>query len=454
MRRELDLLGFAEERDFSHTFRLGEAEAAGALRHFTTTTMNEQPIAHLALDCDLLPPEPLDYFAPLTVIATHGDYERPLFSGAITEAGLRDQLLEIDALGAVLLGEQTVPEFAASGVPTPELFHFLARSAGVAEENLRIEGLDELPEELFEVVAPIEGVQVSERVRVAGITLLPGELLDAHVAPPNGGDLAKSFDASACAVALVGERRMLDAEERGIRHIDEALAWLTARGHYGTALLPNGVAQRFSRAEALGRARRGASVVVRGLATQRRWMHLTTHEGEAQELKLHPDHRFLERADAVRGLNNQMKLALLALARATSEADRLARVGALWEAIEFFVGNYAPPRLFSKQERQAMVASLPTELNAAQRTRAEKLINEQLNSAPLRRRLEDVLDLERIPHTDSEIATLFGLRDVRNNALHGRARSEPGIEELQQATAFVARLLVYRIWRRSRNNQN
>ena len=45
----------------------------------------------------------------------------------------------------------------------------------------------------------------------------------------------------------------------------------------------------------------------------------------------------------------------------------------------------------------------------------------------LRQKLEAVLDRERIPRTDAEIDTLFGLRASRNDAVHGRAREVPGL---------------------------
>ena len=443
---DLDLLGFVEEREFSHSVRFGMAEAIAAARAInTTTSVNAQPVARLSLDQLLLPAEPLDYFTTLVISAEHAGFTRPLFTGAVTVASPSEGGIDVEALGASLLAEQVVASFAANGVPAAEIVHFLTRSAGMREEQLRIEGLAELPLEMFEVLAPVEGISVQERLRLGQVTLLPMSIVQPRLEGKQG-PFATRKPTAAYAIAYVLARRMLDAEERGLRQIDEGLAWLVTRARYGTALLPDSTPQRFSRAEALTRPRRAPVVLVRALGSQRRWTHETTNPENEDLLALTSRHPFMAHSESLAEQSDQTKQAILALARATAEPDALARVAALWEAIEFFVGSYQPPKLFSKAERKQIIASLPDGLSAEQCYRVERLVNEQLNELPLRRRLEDVLDQERIPHTDDEVKTLFGLRSTRNDAVHGRARAAPAIEDLQQATAFVARLLVHRVW--------
>jgi hypothetical protein len=443
---DLDLLGFLEEREFSHSVRFGSAEAVAAARAINTTnSLNAQPVARLSLDQLLLPAEPLDYFTTLEILAEHAGFTRPLFTGAVTVAAPSDGVIEIEALGATLLGEQVTPTFVATNVPAAEIFHFLTRSAGMREEQLRIEGLAELPLEMFEVLAPVESISVQEPLRLGQITLLLPSIVQQRLEGKQG-PFATRPPTEAYAITYVLARRMLDAEERGLQQIDEALAWLVTRARYGTALLPDRRPQRFSRSEALARPRRSPVVLVRALGSQRRWAHETTKPENESVLALTSRHPFMEHSQSLAKQSDQTKQAILALARATADQDALARVAALWEAIEFFVGSYQPPKLFSKAERKQIIAALPSDLSAEQRFRVERLVNEQLNELPLRRRLEDILDQERIPHTDNEIRTLFELRSARNDAVHGRGRATPAIEDLQQATAFVARLLVHRVW--------
>jgi hypothetical protein len=442
---DLDIVGFDEEREFSHSVRFGSVEAINAVRNVTATSaLNKQPIARLWLERHLLPAQPLDYFSTLFVSAEHPDFNRPLFTGAVTTASPSNDVIQIEALGATLLAEQTVPGFAATNVPAVEIIHFLTRSAGMREEQLNIEGLAALPLELFEVFTPVEGLTVEARLRLGQITLLPPHLVRAKLEGKTG-PLANAV-ATAYAITYVSSQRLLDAEEQGLNQIDETLAWLVTRARYGAATLPDRSPQTFSRQEALTRPRRGSLVLVRALASQRRWTHETRTPESDNALHLKSEHPFVSKAELLVQQSDQTKQAILALARATAEPDGLGQVSALWEAIEFFVGSYTPPKLFSKGDRKKIIDALPEGLTPAQRYRIEKLVNEQLNHLPLRRRLEDVLDLERIPHTDEEVQTLFGLRATRNDALHGRGRASPAIEDLQQATAFVSRLLVHRVW--------
>jgi hypothetical protein len=239
---------------------------------------------------------------------------------------------------------------------------------------------------------------------------------------------------------------MLDAEEQGLREIDEALAWIVTRARYGAALLPDGAPQHFKRVDGLVEAHRSQVVLVRALGSQRSWSRETGGPRTGKSLVLDRDHAFLAGSEALHIQDDRTRQAVLALARATTEVDPLARVGALWEAVEFFVGRTTVPKLFTKEDRQAIVAALPETLSARQRARVERLVDQQLNDLPLRTKLEAVLDREHIPHSDDEIETLFGLRVSRNKALHGQGRVAPTTEELQQAMAFVARMLVHRLW--------
>lgn len=443
----LDTLGVVADREYTHSFLFGSTDARSSLRHFSTHhEMRRQPTATLQLDRDLLPADPIDYLAPFAVVADHGEFKRPLFTGAVTKADLNSQGVAIEALSAVAFGETQTPAFSARAVPVFEIVHFLARTAGMRDEQLRIDGMDSLPQELFEVVVPLDGISVDERLRLSGVALLPFEVVRSRLGEGES-ELADALDGRSCAIAVVSGTRMLDAEETGLAAIDDALSWLTTRARYGAAITPDGVLQPFSRAESLSLPRRAPTVLVRGLTTQRRWIHDTDRAHTASELRLEPDHRFLAREETLARQTTHTREAIRALNRACHETDGLARVGALWDAIEFYVGHHRSNELFSKAERNLIKDSLPDSLSEQQAARVKNVIDQQLNNPPLRRRLEEVLDVEEVPHTDAEVEALFALRKLRNDAVHGKERVDPTEDQLQHATSFVARLIVNRVWR-------
>jgi hypothetical protein len=443
----LDPLGFVDERELTHAVYFGSTDARRAMRRFSTQhAMRQRPTAILHLDLDLLPPDPIDYLAPLAVVAQHESFTRPLFVGVVTEAIPKADEIEISAYGASELAETTTPAFASSRVPVFEILHFLARTAGMREEQLKIDGFDTLPTELFEVVTPLEGVAVGERLRVGPISIVPqGSVLVGSSAPETYPSI-ESLHASVCAVAVVRAQRMLDAEEMGLRDIETTLSWLIVRARNGTALLPDGSLQAFSRREALCLPRRSGDVFVRGLSTQRSWIHGSDRGDAGGKLTLDKTHRFLDIDPAVERFSEKTRQAILALGRATREAEPLARMGALWDAIEFYVGNHEPAKLFASADKKKIKKALPPDLSEGQRARITKLIDEQLNSAPLRARLYEVLERESVSYSDAEVDTLFVLRKLRNDAVHGEGRSIPTEEQLQQATALVSRMLVNRAW--------
>jgi hypothetical protein len=142
-------------------------------------------------------------------------------------------------------------------------------------------------------------------------------------------------------------------------------------------------------------------------------------------------------------LTLQDRLSLLAFARATRESDPLARVHALFEAIEFYTSGITVPKLFSKSERKALVSSLPASFSAEQQDRVEHLVS-NLNKPPLRIQLMQALDDEAVPMTSGEVDLLWRLRELRNDVAHGRKSELPAAEDVEHATSIVARMLLYR----------
>ena len=144
-------------------------------------------------------------------------------------------------------------------------------------------------------------------------------------------------------------------------------------------------------------------------------------------------------------LTLQDRQALLACQRAAAEPDALARVQALWEAMEFYVAGARVPPLFTREQLSALRRAIPVDLNDEQRQRMLNKIAE-LNNPPLMIRLRRVLETEGTPVTEAEIALLRRLRDLRNNVVHGRSAALPEQEDVQYATSVVSRMLIFRIY--------
>jgi hypothetical protein len=259
-------------------------------------------------------------------------------------------------------------------------------------------------------------------------------------------EMWREFDAFAYALVLVANRLCLDAEEAGLAAIDFALAWLTLRLRYGLADLPGSTEVNSKRAESLASPRRGDIVFIRGLTTSRRWLRQPRNVEAQREVQLDLlNPRFLP---ALPSLSMQERLAIHALARAASEPDLLARVHALFEAIEFYASGTSTDELFTGAERKAILDALPAELSDKQRARVADLLP-HLNNAPVRIRLMKALDVDRVPlvrHADIEL--LWALRKLRNDVTHGRSSELPAVHDVEHATSIVARMLVFRVERR------
>src|SRR3989442_1524534 len=74
---------------------------------------------------------------------------------------------------AIAIAEGLIGGMATRAVPAAELVYMLARSAGLRDEQINIQGFPEPPRETFEIVVPIDGVTVDEPGDFAGVRFLP-----------------------------------------------------------------------------------------------------------------------------------------------------------------------------------------------------------------------------------------------------------------------------------------
>lgn len=404
------------------------------------------------LDIALVGDMPLDWMGLLAV----DEAEFPgveAFSGSVLEVEPHpgSTRVSLGVLNAAQLTEARIPHFEARGVRAHEVADVMARMAGFAEHQIVIPELDDDPPEVFEVLVPLEGISVSAPFAIAGVTIIPREVgaraLDGLV--DEEADIESILiNTDAWALTLHTCRRLWHADEAALATVDASLAWITVRCRYALATMPDGRIQRFSRRRARSAPRRGPYVVVRGLSSGRGWVRSAAPERD-EHLRDLDFHDLVE--TPVRPLPGDRQ-ALLSARRAATEPDQLARVLAIWEAIEFLVSRVddVSPALNDEQRvaikkalKRATRRSTGLQLTKTARDRLGRLLSE-LGTAPIMAKLRYVLEQEGIPFSELELSLLHGLRKQRNDVVHGRAAGSPDPQDVDRALAVVARIIVWR----------
>src|SRR4051812_25002171 len=134
----LDVLGL---RRPASGLRFGSVDAGFAAGGGSVTSaLNTRTTAAVNLRHRLLAGLPVDYLAPIAF----GSATRTLFNGTVIEAIPDGPVVRLTADAAPELVERQILHLE-SRVPHFELVHLMARSAGIPEERLDIEGMDALP---------------------------------------------------------------------------------------------------------------------------------------------------------------------------------------------------------------------------------------------------------------------------------------------------------------------
>jgi hypothetical protein len=385
----------------------------------------------------------IDYASTVIVSVRESGVEVRQFTGSVVRATPIGENLHLHCQTAPSLTERRISEFSHTAVPGVDLIYTLLRDGGVPKDRMQLDGLDELPVEVFEVAVPVSGVVVTEPVTVGSVRLVPAHAGFAAVRHLAGSPLYNQFTtAGTHAVAYTTASRMLDAEAAGVSEIDSALAWLTVRSRYSLALLPDGSSPTWSRDSMLTSPTRGALVAVRGLRTRRSWLRRPGFTLQQPDIDLGDATTSMLRPPLGHHLAVTRRQALLACARAATDTDPISRVTALWEAVEFYVSDTAVPELFTIEERKAIMKQLPKNPDKPKQDRLVQIFG-QLNNPPLLARLRHRLAIDGVPITQEELDLLKLLRDVRNDVAHGRTPDPPSDDDLLQGVAIVARMLVY-----------
>jgi hypothetical protein len=376
-----------------------------------------------------------------------------LMHGRVIEAQPQDDgSVTLSLRGATMLDESLLPPMVVQQLDHREVVYLAAREAGFDPDNINIHGFPEaVAFEPLWVLAPVRGLTVKRAAQVGVVELVDGdsgrEMLRRFTPPLDAKFGDPLADVTAFARVAVPARYLYDAEQEGLTLIDDAAAWLTTRLRYSWSHAPDGHLALYERAATLVVVERLPGVAVFPVeGGGRRWWRDTTVARGERDVDLSPDARWLDPS-----MPTQVSLgdrqALLALQRSITTRDPVQRVAALWEAIEFYLGDRGPEPGFTDEEIAAAVERASEGMTAEKAKRVDDVLRQWLNSWSPRARLEHVLGDERVPFSDEDMRRVGRLRRARNRALHG-AEAEPTHEEIDQAVGLMSRAITTRWSRR------
>jgi hypothetical protein len=421
--------------------RIGEGRfplAGGTL----TTSIRELSHAQIKVSAGELAAGDADYLLPVEIGPALGD---PVQDGSVLTAEPEGDNVALHIRTGVSLTETLAPDGDAQGVHHTELVYAMARGAGFPPENIVIQDLDKILPEAIEVAVPLVGVEVDREVSIGLVKLAPRqasrEIISRFHPSPT---LADEFLSGLTVARFYATHPLLyDAEQEGLEHVQTALSWLMVRANYGRPTLPDGDLVRFDRANAIARPRQLSVTAVTGLMTGRRW--LRRPPGARIESRVVFDARSrLDSPQVPADLPASDANALSAARRAITPGDLALRTHALWEAFEFYVAHRPSAGLFTKADRDGILAASKESLSSKQLRRLGQVVYGPLNELPLMDKLVAALLDEGIVLTNTDRAVLARLRKARNQTMHGRP-TDGAAGDLEHGCSILTRALVTRL---------
>lgn len=291
---------------------------------------------------------------------------------------------------------------------------------------------------------PMRGLTVQRAVRVGVVELLDGDTgreMLRRFNPPLDSKFADPLaDIGAFARVAVPAKYLYEAEQEGLSVIDDIAAWLTTRLRYSWSHTPDRQLETYERAATLVVVERLPGVAVFPVGgSGRRWWRDTTVARQERFVELAPGARWLDPPMPAQ-VSSGDRQALLALQRAITARDPVQRVAALWDAIEFYLGDRSPEPGFTDEEIAGTVERASEGLTAAKAERVGNVLRQWLNSWSPTARLEHLLRDEGVPFSDEDMRRIGRLRSARNRALHG-AQAAPSHDEIDQAVGLMSRAI-------------
>lgn len=402
-----------------------------------TSAVVNMPIRELVEAC-------VDYRADAAVL-NEDSVEQ--FHGLVESVDIDGDQATINLRNGQELTDTRMGGLGFAGVDVREIVWSLARAADIAEAKIEITGWTPGPDELFEVVVPLRGLQVDRRFEVGDVLITAEPHVGRSVDDLGPGPIKNIFQGGSCwAIANVRAMTLFDAEVQGVEAIAVAIGWFVARSHYAGASLPNGECISFARNNTLSRIDRGGAVYVRGLATARRWLRSPSNFTQSADLRPESVDLIEMPRMVATDLTQQEREALAAWMRSVEEPDPMARVSAISEAIECLCAGLSTPEthMFAPAHRKHLLKYGTANLSKAQKERVKRLVG-QLNEPSLGAKLDYWLAREGIHLSQSDRAVLDRVRKVRNDFVHGRSPDRPNSADLRYASSVVNRMLVHRV---------
>jgi len=373
------------------------------------------------------------------VVIGQGDLDQGrIFTGNVVEAVPDGDVLRVVCSASPGVHEPLALEFAAKTDALDTLYALL-REAGLRDDRLHLQGLDELPVEIFEVIAPIDGLVVTDRVTVAGTVFVPAGAVQGITALLNPHPIIDDFQSRrAYAVTYVTAARLFNAEMEGVRQIDTAVAWANVRLRFANGVTPDDRVVGWNRRQLRQLAARSDLVAVRGVSTSRSWVRRAASRPLADLTMASGGGPTAVAALMTPGTG--LREATVAAARAISSPDPLTRITAVSECLEFYAGSTKFSYKFTKADRRKLKKAAKG-LSRDKLERVEQLLG-QLNQAPLFARLRFRLAQDGVPLTESDIDTLKRVRQHRNELVHGQ-HDIVNEADVERAVALLARILMY-----------
>lgn len=423
--------------DLRRIVTFGDVEVSHAAREVNVRgAVGDMMTARVELDARSPIVARVDFTAEV-VIAT-GDRDRGrLFTGFVADAAVDGDLIKVSCSAQPSMHEPLPTEMVSLAGPFDDLYA-LMREAGLPTARIRIGPLDQLPKELFEVLAPVTGIRVIERTILGRVALLPVRAVDPLVERFGDHSLAHELLGSqGCALAHVVDQRLYEAERQGLHLIDAAIAWVNVEPRFANAVQPGGTTASWDRTRLRQRAGREPLVAVRGLMTGRSWIRRFSPPAGLDIGVISRDNAVVS---AVLESSSGLREAAQAAARAITSTDPLTRVTSISDFLEFYAGSTAVTYGFTKAERRALT-KVASSFDVQKRERVNLLIS-GLNQAPLLTRVRAQLSADAVPVTEGDMAMLKRVRDQRNDIVHGRATGADE-QDLERAVALLARILSY-----------
>lgn len=335
------------------------------------------------------------------------------------------------------------PGIVVKDAPRADAVWSVIMTSGIGSDSLSVEGLSELPLEEFRVVVPVYGAVVTRHFQLDNVEWLPSPGPPPIDVPAELEELADLFRiCGGVVVASVSARTLFEAEQEGIAEIDYSLgsALLTRRSAYmdaGSSARPS-----FSRTQTLSIFGRYPVVAVLG-RWGRTWLRGTTEAQVAGDPGWKIEQEPLE-LPAFRGVPRTLTQAITSWRRAIEEGDRVAKVLALWEAIEFYVAGTKSPRLFTRSDISQIKDRAAVGLTEEQVERLQD-VGSFLNSPSMMFKLQQAARNDGVSLSAANLSVLGRLRSTRNDIVHGRAWTVPAHSDLRKGLGIVNNLLLTRL---------